>query len=86
MTIDPQLSPRHATDVETRIRVSDAAGDEHHYRWVCSCGLVGAWKPRAFQARFGATKHAAYYDRAESSGPAGSGKIGWMGLRPGEEP
>lgn len=33
------------------------------YRWRCSCGALGEWKPRVGRARSGGTKHAATMER-----------------------
>lgn len=34
-----------------------------HYRWRCSCGQTGIWKPKAINARRGGVQHVAKMEK-----------------------
>lgn len=48
----------HVVDIDTQH--SWANGDQvlpARYRWRCSCGAMGIWKPKAINARRGGVQH-----------------------------
>lgn len=58
----------HVVDIEVRsaVRIVSAMRTEHvrdEYRWRCSCGQIGIWKPKAINARRGGVQHVAKMEK-----------------------
>lgn len=52
----------HVTSIGVEdVMMVDDAGEVHmcrtSYRWECSCGVAGPWRPREHQATIGASRH-----------------------------
>ena len=56
--------PAHLTDLGWReLKVARLELPRFEYRWACSCGRIGDWKPRARSARNGGARHVAAMEK-----------------------